>query len=109
MVQMGKWVTQRLRASYLVDTAAGLIDMCRPGARYGIKRSASGRLRIRFYGGPFYPAMVNDLERAFERFGHLVERGEELSGAQWADRIIASGQSATSAELAAIRTLLRIA
>ncbi|WP_165495939.1 hypothetical protein [Phytopseudomonas daroniae] len=49
------------------------------------------------------------MERAFERFGHLVERGEELGGAQWADRIVASGQAATAAELAAIRTLLRIA
>ncbi|MBB3105220.1 hypothetical protein [Azomonas macrocytogenes] len=105
MMQRWQWWARKLHGLRLSVTT--LLNTPRVDDRYMISRSVWGRLSIRFDGGPFYPEMVNDLESAFKRFGHLVEHGEELSGAQWAYRIIASGQSVTAAELNAIRTLLR--
>lgn len=74
--------------------------------QYVIRRSALGRLSIRFDAGPSYPAMVNDLKGAFERCGHVVRQCEELSGAEWARRITDAGVFISADELNAVRTLL---
>lgn len=73
---------------------------------YVIRRSALGRLSIRFDGGPSYPEMVNDLKGAFERCGHVVRLGEELSGVEWARLITDSGVFISADELNAVLTLL---
>lgn len=94
------------RAGCSVPLGFAAPDPPRAAVRHCIRRSALGRLTIRSDGGPCYPQMVDDLESAFRRFGHLVGRGEALTGPEWIDRIAASGQPASVRELDAIRTLL---
>lgn len=97
MLRVWKWIIQWC--------GRGRLSKAQP-YKHGIKRSAMGRLSIRFDGGPSYPAMVNDLKAAFERCGHVVRQSEELSGAEWARRITDSGVFISEDELNAVLTLL---
>lgn len=78
------------------------------GARraFGIKRSFFGWLSVRFSGGPSYPQMVEVLQAMAEEYGHLIKRGECLSGAEWLHRISASGTEITLPQLSAVETLM---
>lgn len=73
---------------------------------YGVKRSTWGRLSIRFEGGPSYPDMVDDLERASQRYGHLISNGACLTGEDWIQLIVASGGDIDMVAIHAIRTLI---
>ena len=61
-----------------------------------------GRIVVDYTAGPVYPSMVADLERATVQYGHLVNRGERLTGPQWLERIGATDDSTVRA----IRTLM---
>ena len=65
-----------------------------------------GWLTIRLSGGPAYPDMLDDLWRVYKRYGYLVRSGEELSGQEWAKRIVTTDACLTTKELQAIKTLL---
>lgn len=97
MLKVWKWIAQWY--------GRGRLSSAQPH-RYVIRRSAFGRVSIRFDGGPSYPGMVSDLKSAFETFGHVVRHCEELSGAEWARRIASTGGFITTDELNAVLTLL---
>lgn len=46
-----------------------------------------GRLIVDFTPGPIYVRMLEELEEASIQYGHLVCRGETLTGLQWLERI----------------------
>lgn len=75
---------------------------------FGISRSCLGRLRVRFEGGPSYPAMVETLEGIVKRYGYLVRCGETISGSAWIQRIDQSGGHISDLEIRAIQTLMGI-
>lgn len=102
MLQVGEWLARWMGRFRSAERAG----RGRIVHRHAIRRSALGRLTIRFDGGPCYAEMVDALESAYERFGCLVENREELSGREWIERIIATGQPVSAAELDAIRTLM---
>ena len=73
---------------------------------FGIKRSFFGWLSVRFSGGPSYPQMVEVLQAMAGEHGHLIKRGECLSGSEWLYRISASGAEITGPQLSAVETLM---
>jgi hypothetical protein len=107
MLQLGKRSYRGLMGTSLVDGLIGIFETFRAPRHHLIRRSTSGRLSIYFDAGCCYPAMVDDLQAAFMRFGCLVGVGEELSGSEWLARIGAHGSEALPAEVNAIRTLMR--
>lgn len=87
-----------------------VISLRRPSSKrnevYGVSRSALGRLSIRFEGGPSYPEMVDDLEWALQRYGHLISTGECLTGEEWVQLIVTNGAGVDMVAIHAIRTLM---
>lgn len=77
----------------------------RSASEFGISRSRLGWLSIRFDGGPSYPQMVARLKDMVDQYGYLVSRGEGISGADWLQRIEASGAVVTEHNMQVIRTL----
>lgn len=73
---------------------------------FGIKRSFFGWLSVRFSGGPSYPQMVEILQEMAGEYGHLIKRGECLSGLEWLHRISASGVEITGPQFSAVETLM---
>lgn len=78
----------------------------RSACDFGISRSRFGWLSVRFDGGPSYPEMVETLEGMVALHGHLVRRGESISGPEWLQRIDHSGVSAEESQIKAIQTLM---
>lgn len=78
----------------------------RSACDFGISRSRLGWLSVRFDGGPTYPEMVETLEGMVALHGHLVRRGERISGPEWLQRISDSGVPADESKIKAIRTLM---
>ena len=101
MVSMWNMVGRRIR---------DVISLRRPSSKrkelYGVSRSALGRLSICFEGGPSYPEMVDDLELALQRYGHLISIGECLTGEEWVQLIVANGTDVDMVAIHAIRTLM---
>jgi len=87
-----------------------VISLIRPSSKrnevYTVSRSALGRLSIRFEGGPSYPEVVDDLERALQRYGHLISTGECLTGEEWVQLIVTSGADVDMVAIHAIRTMM---
>lgn len=82
-------------------------DIASPAVHgFGISRSRLGWLRIRFEGGPSYPKMIETLEEMAGQYGHLVKRGERLSGAAWLRRIGQSGVWLSEHQIQAVGTLM---
>lgn len=52
-----------------------------------------GRVSLDYTGGPIYEAMVEELRSIMRKYGHLLRRGESLSGDQWIRRIKSSQES----------------
>lgn len=73
---------------------------------FGISRSRLGWLSVRFDGGPYYPAMLETLREMAELHGHLVRRGEKISGLEWIQRVNQSGARVTEQQMLAIGTLM---
>ncbi|MHA6192895.1 hypothetical protein ACX3YG_00685 [Pseudomonas wadenswilerensis] len=73
---------------------------------FGISRSRFGWLSVRFDGGASYLAMVDTLKEMADQHGHLVRRGEKLSGAEWLRRIGQSGVQLSEHQLRTVRTLM---
>lgn len=73
---------------------------------FGISRSRLGWLSVRFDGGPSYPEMVESLKEIVDRHGHLVKRGDKISGSEWLRRIDQSNVRVTERQRQAIQTLM---
>lgn len=78
----------------------------RTACGFWISRSRLGWLRVRFDGGPSYPEMVESLKEMVDRHGHLVKRGDKISGPEWLRRIDQSDVRTTESQRRAIQTLL---
>lgn len=75
-------------------------------SEFGISRSRFGWLSVRFDGGASYLAMVDTLKEMADQHGHLVRRGEKISGAEWLRRIGQSDVQLSEHHLRTVRTLM---
>lgn len=73
---------------------------------FWISRSRLGWLSVRFDGGPCYPEMVESLKEMVDRYGHLIKRGDKISGSEWLRRIERGNARITNRERQAIHTLM---